>query len=309
MRRPNNNSNHFCRHEMITENQLETWSKQGPTAQFTSTYEGLRNCLNDTNSPYYPKSFEIFLQGSYKNDTNVYGDSDVDVVIRLDSTYYSDLDQLTEGDRTRFEAQRVPATYSLEEFKSAVVSWLTKKYGSDVKPGTKAIFVKGNGARRDADVLVCAKLRRFHSFPAYGQPSQVDGVCFFLPDGARIENFPEKHSANCTIKNQGTNQWFKHTVRIFKNIRNALVKQNTIADGSAPSYFIEGMLYNVPNPQFGGTEQRNIIDVFNWLDAADRSKFVCANEQFYLFGNSHVTWSVAKCEAFLSAIKQFWNNS
>jgi hypothetical protein len=42
--------------------------------------------------------------------------------------------------------------------------WLTKKYGNDVQPGTKAIFIKGSGARRDADVLVCAKLRRYHHF-------------------------------------------------------------------------------------------------------------------------------------------------
>ena len=46
---------------------------------------------NDSTSPYYPKDFKIFLQGSYKNDTNVYGDSDVDVVIRLDEIYYTDL--------------------------------------------------------------------------------------------------------------------------------------------------------------------------------------------------------------------------
>ena len=27
--------------------------------------------------------FEVFLQGSYKNDTNLGGDSDVDLVVRL----------------------------------------------------------------------------------------------------------------------------------------------------------------------------------------------------------------------------------
>jgi Nucleotidyltransferase domain len=70
----------------ISEQQLETWARRGPTAQFTATYETLRNVLNDTRSPYYPKDYTIFLQGSYKNDTNVYGDSDVDVVIRLNQT-------------------------------------------------------------------------------------------------------------------------------------------------------------------------------------------------------------------------------
>lgn len=88
----------------------------------------------------------------------------------------------------------------------------------------------GNGTRRDADVLVCAKLRRYYTFPAFGDPVFVDGICFFLPDGTRIENFPEKHSENCTRKHQETNQWFKHTVRIMKNLRNTMIEKKLIED-------------------------------------------------------------------------------
>ena len=40
----------------------------------------MKATLEDSSSPYYLKSFESFLQGSYANDTNVYRDSDVDVV-------------------------------------------------------------------------------------------------------------------------------------------------------------------------------------------------------------------------------------
>ena len=50
----------------ISEAQLKTWAKQGLTGQFTATYETLRGVLNDSNSPYYPKSFTIFLQGSQR---------------------------------------------------------------------------------------------------------------------------------------------------------------------------------------------------------------------------------------------------
>lgn len=38
---------------------MRTWGKQGPTGQFTATYETLRGALNDSQSPYYWKSFEI----------------------------------------------------------------------------------------------------------------------------------------------------------------------------------------------------------------------------------------------------------
>jgi hypothetical protein len=119
----------------------------------------------------------------------------VDVVIRLDEVFYADLFFLNDEEKKRYEAQRVPGGYSLLEFKQAVQGWLSEKYKGDVQPGNKAIFVKGNGARRNADVLVCAKLRRYYTFLVVGEPVYTDGVCFWPSNvGDRIENFPELHS-------------------------------------------------------------------------------------------------------------------
>jgi hypothetical protein len=104
----------------------------------------------------------------------------------------------------------------------------------------------------------------------------VDGACFWSTNGgARIKNFPERHSDNCTQKHQDTKGWLKPTVRIFKNLRNTMIKNGTIRDGLAPSCFIEGLLYNVPDGRFGGTEQINFKDVLEWLLAADRSQSSC----------------------------------
>jgi len=294
----------------ISEAQLATWSKQGPTPQFTATYDTLSGVLNDPLSPYYLKSFKVFLQGSYKNDTNVYGDSDVDVVIRLDEIFYSDLFFLSDEEKKRYEGQRTPGNYTIDDFGASVIGWLTKKYGTDVQPGNKAVFIKGNGTRRNADVLVCAKLRRYYSFPLYGEPSYVDGICFWPANGGiRIENYPERHSENCTTKHQDTKGWFKHTARVFKNLRNTMIEKSIIRDGLAPSYFIEGMLYNVPDGGYGGSEQLNFKDVLEWLLAADRSTFVCANGQFKLLGNGIVTWPAENCTAFLNAVKKYWDNA
>jgi hypothetical protein len=113
----------------------------------------LRNVLADSKSPYYQRSFTIFLQGSYGNDTNVYRDSDVDIVIRLDDTYYYDNNDLGENQKASFTRAFSAATYGYSEFKGDVVSWLKQKFGDAVKPGTKAIAIKGNGTRRG-----CARL-------------------------------------------------------------------------------------------------------------------------------------------------------
>ena len=40
---------------------------------------------------------------------------------------------------------------------------------------------------------------------------------------------------------------------MYKNMRNYLIDQNRLRDGLAPSYFLEGMLHNVPNDRFGAT--------------------------------------------------------
>ncbi|MBB4231013.1 hypothetical protein GGD56_004879 [Rhizobium mongolense] len=74
----------------------------------------------------------------------------------------------------------------------------------------------------------------------------------------------------------------------------------------APSYFIEGMLYNAPNDMFGTNFQDTIVETFNFLAEADRSQFKCANGIHPLIGDSPVTWRAANCQAYLAAVKKLW---
>jgi hypothetical protein len=77
-------------HMAIPESQLETWSHQGAIATSRNTYASIKGALEAWNTTYADKDFEIFLQGSYGNDTNIYADSDVDIVIMLKSVFRSD---------------------------------------------------------------------------------------------------------------------------------------------------------------------------------------------------------------------------
>ncbi|MGK6426989.1 nucleotidyltransferase domain-containing protein [Klebsiella pneumoniae] len=87
----------------IPESQLDTWSHQGSIAQSASTYSIIKNALESANTKYHGKNFKVFLQGSYGNDTNIYAESDVDVVICLDDVYYSDLTQLSPEDKDAYD--------------------------------------------------------------------------------------------------------------------------------------------------------------------------------------------------------------
>lgn len=290
----------------VPETQLETWSHQGAIAQSRDTYATIKSVLEDTNSPYYPKSFHIRLQGSYANDTNVYRDSDVDALIRLDSTFYHDAATLPPDQHGIFE-RKYPeaASYTLPEFKTEVANWLRQRFGK-VDVGQKAIFVHGDGGRRDCDVLPCARFKYYYRVTEDDE-SFADGICFFLRDGTCIVNFPVQHGNNCTSKHKATSQWFKPTVRLYKNMRNYLADRSLLQDGIAPSYFIEGMLWNVPSEIFGTNFDSTFVNTFNYVINADRSLFKCANGIHPLLGTTAVTWPAHNCQAYLDALRNLWN--
>lgn len=293
----------------IPESQLETWSHQGSVMQSAETYDAIQKVLNDSTSPYYLKDFSIFLQGSYGNDTNVYRDSDVDVVIRLNQTYYADTNSLAPDAKANYGRALNLATYQYSDFKADVLAWLQKKFGADVKPGSKAIAIKGSGKRRDADVLVCAQHRRYQS-ASTGVDAQYDeGIVFWTNDGTEIVNFPKQHSENCRAKHQNTSQRFKRMVRVYKNMRNRMIDDRYIADGVAPSYFIEGMLWNVPVGNFAQSYETSFVNTFNWVLSADKTKLACANDLYWLVrDSSNACWSTANFDAYLTEVKKYWND-
>jgi tRNA nucleotidyltransferase (CCA-adding enzyme) len=78
----------------IPEAQLDTWSHQGSVTQSSATYNTIKNALEAAGNPYAGKNYEVFLQGSYGNDTNIYAESDVDIVIKLNDCFHYNLDEL-----------------------------------------------------------------------------------------------------------------------------------------------------------------------------------------------------------------------
>src|SRR5690606_21856487 len=203
----------------IPESQLDTWSHQGSVTQSGSTYNTIKSVLEASTTPYASKNFSVFLQGSYGNDTNIYAESDVDIVIRLDDCFQSDLSELTEEEKAAYRSAFPDATYTHVDFKRDVLSTLKNQYGPAVMTGDKAIAIDSSGARRKADVIVAIQFRRYFKFRSSYDSEYVKGICFWNGKGERIANYPKQHSANLTEKHQNTSTWFKPVVRVFKNMR------------------------------------------------------------------------------------------
>ena len=276
----------------------------------TPTIESGATACSTAGVPYPLADTDVFLQGSYKNDTNVHGDSDVDIVLCHTGAFYADISRLSPEDRHAYDAARGgTATYRYADFNRDAADYIMRLY-NNVHVGKKALFIPGdNSGRRDADVLVASQFRRYYEFKSWENQHFDEGVCFFPTGGPRIENFPKLHADNCTMKHQNTKGYFKPMVRIFKNMRNTMIGKGLLADGVAPSYFIEGMLYNVPNDKFDGTYQQTWINCFNHIVTADREKLACANYMHWLVrDNSPTSWPVANFNTFTAALKKYWES-
>ena len=293
----------------IPESQLETWSHQGSITQSSRTYNDIKKVLESPGAPYAFKNYSVFLQGSYANHTNIYAESDVDIVIKLDDCWGRDLANLSDIETRSYREAFSNASYTHRDFKRDVVGVLTEKYGNNVNVGNKAVAIEAGGNRRKSDVIIAIQFRRYFKFKSVYDQSYEEGICFDNSADDRIPNYPKQHSTNLTRKHKSTNQRFKPMVRILKNLRSKLVENRFIGDGAAPSYFLEGLLYNVPDSKYATDYQTCFVNAINWIqNSADKGKLVCANRQYYLLReNSHTSWSKANCEAFLNAAIRFWN--
>lgn len=290
----------------IPESQLEIWSKQGSVSQSSSTYASVKRALEDSKAIYKDKNFEVLLQGSYGNDTNIYAESDVDVVIRLDSIFRGGIDSLSNEEKSAYNNLQ-NATYDFKDFKKAVIIRLQNAFGKEnITEGKKAIKIKPSESRRSVDVVVAYQYRRYYSWP-HGYTS---GIVFPTQSSSEIINYPKKHSDNCTTKHQETDSNFKPMVRIFKNIRSKLVEDRIIEKSTAPSYFIEGLLHNAPKELFIGSYEDMVVNILNWFqNMSDRSKLLCVNEQYYLLRDGvSVCWSPANAQKFISGVIKLWND-
>lgn len=294
----------------IPESQLETWAKVGSQTQSKDTYATIRNALDISTAPYKGNA-NIFLQGSYGNDTNVFGkESDVDIVLQSDASYFRDLTRLTPMQVAMYEAASGGApSYPFQTFRTDVIKILQNKFGTDLDTThKKALKIKANGNRRGADVLVCQDFRRYTTYT--GKDSDyLTGVGFLTTDDVLIENYPKFHSTVLTAKHQVTNGWLKPTIRIFKNMRNRLIDDGKLANGIAPSYYLESLFWNAPDATFGKDYNTTVYNCLKWMNEVDESTLSCANAMFGLIGdNSPVKWSSANFRSFRSKAVTLWND-
>jgi len=297
----------------ITERQLAIWTNQGASATSQSTNNSIKNCL-ETGDWNGEMRFDRYLQGSYKNTTNIYANSDVDVVVELTSAFYSNKQNFSGDAREQYDEFYSIAKFGLEDFKGVLINRLKAYYGHElIEVGEKAIRIKGANGRLDADIVCCSTYRKFKTF-SKSNPNNYDSGITFLEKTSRqsVINFPNSHYDNGTTKNSSCNSNFKPATRILKNIKAKIVDNGGFSSKTCPSYFLECLLYNVGTNNYQKSTWNDIIlGVLNQLHSFNSnnglSDLYCQNGVVKLFGNSNTSWNESDARTSINEIIKFWN--
>jgi hypothetical protein len=196
-----------------------------------------------------------------------------------------------------------------EEQAEGVYRTLQAQYGTqNVERKEKAIEIESDDLPLGADVVPCLQHRRFWSrHPG----NHMKGIVFWLDDETEIVNFPQRHR----IMGERYNEWcdgnYKSTIRVFKNLRNALVENSIIDKETAPSYFIECLVSNVDVSIIGKNDLRERIEeIFRQLESDAEDNFADYTVQHGmqpLFGVESTQWDVEDAQEFLEASRTFYN--
>jgi hypothetical protein len=291
----------------IPEYQLETWSHQGAIESSKRTHKAVRRALRQWDD-LRNRDYEVYLQGSYRNSTNIRGSSDVDVIAQMNDTFRSNKLELPPDQREAHDRAYDPGKHTLERFRGAVLAALRAHFGRPlVVEGNKAIKILPASGRLPADVVVCQQYRRYDYFYSRENHAKAEGMRFRTRDGREIINFPKRHYVNGVRKNDQCAVSYKAGVRVFKNARNAIVNRGWMPP-SVPSYFLECFAYNATSDCYSGTWQSLYYDVLMDLTQDARyPKYLCQNGVRPLFGSSYDQWDISSATQFVNALWRLWS--
>lgn len=301
----------------IPESQLETWSKQGATVTAKATHESIRNALSSEKSPIKDRisngSIEIYLQGSYKNDTNIRGDSDVDLVVELNTAFGHNAHELPADQKRLHDLAYGSATYDWENLRSDIIKALNSYYESRYvnDTGNKALKLLAVPGRLKADIVPVVRFRKYRHFLGTDNFKSERGIKFYHRATKKpIINFPHHHFNNGKDKNSEsrTNGWFKPTVRILKNARSYLIDNNVLSKETTPSYFLQSLIYNVPDNLFGNSYNDTVFNVLKYLYEKPISNFQCQNDLHPLFGETTEQWNEPNAVLTIQKLVELWDN-
>ncbi len=237
----------------INEEQLKNWSKppsETEEEKATRAEKAVKQALeNSSHSLLDSSNIRVFAKGSYPNNTNIRLDSDVDIAVeyrpmqRFDKEF--DAKELSDEDLAIYRSKE---SFDHQEYTDVIEQALRSEFGSSAvrrSSSGKAIRVDANSSRLPLDVVPCQSYRRYES-----KHINHDGIVLKTNSSIEVINWPEQNKTNGTKKNNNTYRRYKSLVRIIKRLKNDMVENGALQE-EISSYFLECLVYNVPDESFG----------------------------------------------------------
>ena len=226
------------------EAQFREWAKPpGKSEQdrCDNAVSAIRNAIKASDK-LRMRDVSVFLHGSYRNNTNVRKDSDVDIGILCTDSMFNDYPRGT----SKEDFGHISGTYFYEQFKNEIEEALVNHFGRDaVERSDKAFDVHEISYHVEADVAAFFEHRRYDKNGYYNK-----GVALLTDrEKKRIVNWPEQHYKNGTRKNTATGTRFKSIVRVLKSQSDEMSGVG-IKESNVPGFLIECLIWNVPNNNF-----------------------------------------------------------
>jgi len=297
---------------MTWEDTFWSWSKPlSDTAQEKAEHAEsvIKDAIKDDVELAKLKVF-AFTQGSYKANTNIRYESDVDICVVLRDCFYADYPQ---GQKHEDYGNIANNNWKYSDFKNMVGKAIGNKVGKKgVTPGKKAIDVHENSYRIDADVVPAFEYRLYTgATTSSGEYDYHLGIAFDPDDGGRIINWPDQAYKNGVGKNNDTGRRYKSMVRVLKRLRNKMQEDGVEAAEEVSSSLIDSLVWNVPNDYFGNDQyvddvRKVLAHTFNnMLNYEGCKEWGEVNELKYLFGPWQPApgqpWTRDKAHNFISA--------
>ena len=190
------------------------------------------------------RKIEIIEQGSHANKTNVRNNSDVDIAVICHQTF----DVKLPPNKTDIDYGICDSDYEFRQFKMDVFQALANYFKiEEINYENKSIRIehfKYNNSYISIDVVPFFEYKEYDDKDVFRT-----GVCFSMPDGTRVINYPKQHIENSIKKNDRTNHYYKRMVRCFKSLKYEL-EDNGYSFDNVKSFVLESIIYNMDDEVF-----------------------------------------------------------
>lgn len=152
---------------------------------------------------------EVFVQGSYANNTCASNEGDVDIAVACSDTPMYSFEEFYITPLTQRQTEAV-------SLKNAIENTLKNKFPGQIYRGNKSIKMHGDEYRKQADIVPCVCMRHLILRDSEEKSTWEEGVVIFADDSTTVMNFPKQHIINENNKDHRTNFNYKKMVRIMK---------------------------------------------------------------------------------------------